>query len=235
MMRLVKVGFLSLTAAALLAAGGVAAASSADGNVDPMPAGTQIMVSGHHVTLPKAWAHLTIADLAKLGIHPGMGARVEDYPPSAASGDMPAGTRITLPDGRHVTLPEAWTEMTIADLARIGIHSDMGPRIEDTRAAVRPDSANSCDLDVCIYVTGSGLRVNYWQTTGDYEGPTPVCVYSVYWAPANTIYSTGIPVCGGEGTYYSYDKDVPIIWGGNVTLCNSWTEMYGKPCVGVHT
>ena len=149
---------------------------------------------------------------------------------------MPAGTHITLPDGRRVTLPKAWPQMTIGDLARIGIHPDMGPRVKDTRPATKtanPDSATRCDREVCIIIGGSGLIVNSWETTGDYSGPTPVCTYSIYWAPTNVVYATGTTVCGGEGTYYGYDKDTPIYWSNNITICNTWTQMYGKPCVHV--
>jgi hypothetical protein len=235
MFRSAKAGLFSVIAAALLAGCSAAAASTPPKAADPMPAGTRILVDGHSVTLPKPWDRLTIPDLAKLGIHPGTGA--QDYPPPSTSGSgLPAGTRITLPDGRHVALPKPWAQMTMADLAKIGIHPDMGPKIEDAflgAKPARPDTASRCQQEVCIYIRGSGLTVNSWETTGDYDGPTPVCTYSVYWAPANTIYATGAAVCGGEGLYVGYDKDTPIIWGSPVTVCNTWTEMFGKPCVGV--
>jgi hypothetical protein len=238
MPHLTKHKLISAAIILLLSAASIAASSGSLKNANPMPAGTRVIVHGHAVTLPRAWPHMTIADLARLGIHPGMGEQADDFPPSVRDNDMPAGSRIALPNGRHVKLPKSWIQMTISDLAEIGIHPGMGPRVVDTHAATRtfrPDSASSCDLEVCIYVTGGGLTVNSWETTGDYDGQTPVCTYAVYWAPSNTVYATGTAVCGGDGLYYGYDKDTPIIWGTAITICNTWVEMYGKSCVGVHS
>jgi len=152
-----------------------------------------------------------------------------------SSAELPAGTHITLPNHRVVILPKAWSKMSISDLAKIGIRPGMGPKAGDSYSAVRPLSASGCNQEVCIIITGSGLKVTGWQTTGEYTGAKdPFCTYSVYWAPGNTVYATGIVVCGGQGTYYGYFADVPIVWTTNIQICNTWAGIPGKPCETVH-
>lgn len=156
------------------------------------------------------------------------------------STDIAAGTTVTLPNGKVIQLPKNWSQLSISDLARIGIHPGMGHATITVRppkaGGVTANSASGCNDEVCIYVGGSGLIVQSWETTGLYDGPEdPFCTYAVYWAPGDTIYATGWEVCGGLGTYYGYEQDTPIAFYTTTEICNTWVGIPGKPCEWVHS
>lgn len=96
-------------------------------------------------------------------------------------------------------------------------------------AGARPDSSSGCNGNVCIYLTGSGLRVTSWRTTaynGDY-----ICTFAAYWAPPNTVIATSNEVCG---TSFESSLNPPPIFRSRVEVCNTWFSQPGKPCEVVH-
>jgi hypothetical protein len=100
----------------------------------------------------------------------------------------------------------------------------------------QPMSASGCNSNVCIYVGGTGLIVNSWETTGYYGGTkNPFCTYAAYWAPTNVLYETSVSVCAGPGTYYSYLPSAPVWFPNNTQICNTFVGISGKPCKTVHS
>jgi hypothetical protein len=153
------------------------------------------------------------------------------------SGGMPAGTRITLPSGRMVTLPKAWSQMTISDLAKIGIHPGMGKADTGTAGVsrVRPDSATKCDELVCTEVIGSGLTMTHWDTWAYWGQSSRLCTYPTYWLPPSQIFFTGKEQCDNGPLYFYNFYNNTIILGSSSNVCNTWVSLAGKPCVYVHS
>lgn len=167
------------------------------------------------------------------------------------------GTVVTLPTGKSVTLPKNWSQMTVSDLAKIGIRPDMKPSTEmaarlakqglhlsahgtptasvrqPTRSlSVRPMSASGWNDSVYISLTGSLWVVDDWYTLAVDAEPT--CTFAVYWWGKSTIYTTSNSVCSGADTTYYSDLGYGFSTLGNVWLCNSWATINGKPCEYVH-
>ncbi len=97
-----------------------------------------------------------------------------------------------------------------------------GTRDED----MSPLDASGCNGDVCIWLTGSGLQVDNWETRGYPDSYR--CGYAKFWRNGQVI-ATSNTACGGSGTvfYSSYGSG----WFADGTqLCNTWTNLAGKPC-----
>ena len=165
------------------------------------------------------------------------------------SQDIPAGTTITLPDGTTVVLPEAWSELSIEDLAQLGIHPGMGPSdslsvvaISDEGSALAgvnalaggmtPNSASGCNGNVCIQLYGSGLTVDNWNSQANL--PVTMCSYAVYWA-RGAIFKTSGQTCGTGGSQLLAFSGNATTWPNQTQLCSSWVNIAGKPCETVHS
>lgn len=167
---------------------------------------------------------------------------------ASGSQDIPAGTTITLPDGTAVVLPEAWSDLSIDDLAKLGIHAGMGPSDSSSFVAisaegsaragvnalageVTPNSASGCNVNVCMQLHGSGLTVDTWNSQAQLS--VTMCSFGVYWA-AGVIFRTTNQACGSAGTLLEA-YGTSTTWPNNTKLCNSWVNIVGKPCNTVHS
>jgi len=170
---------------------------------------------------------------------------------SAVSSGPLKGAVIGLPNGNTVTLPKNWSQMTVADAAKLGIHPNMAPSqklltklasegVDVTKSAnttspaatIHPDSASGCNVNVCISLTGSGTVVDTWETEGYNSAEDPFCTFSVYWLGGDVL-DTGENVCGGLGWYVGY-LGYGIATGGTIQACNSWISISGYPCETIH-
>lgn len=127
-----------------------------------------------------------------------------------------------------------WSGLTQAQLASAGIHPGMAapdgslPSVV-ALSGVQPKSAFGCTANICIYITGSGLLVNEWDTSA--SNNVPMCTFAAYWV-RGSIYATTNSVCG-NGDFWGY-------WAANRTfvdgsqLCNTWAQFAGKPCETIH-
>jgi hypothetical protein len=68
--------------------------------------------------------------------------------------------------------------------------------------AVSPDSADGCNQNVCIDISGSGLTVNDWTSTALYGGPGEICTQSYFYENDAEI-RQGTYVCGEAGTFFT--------------------------------
>lgn len=147
-----------------------------------------------------------------------------------------AGYVITLPGGTKKTLPKNWENLSIADLAQLGIKptpiSGASAGSTDQVASgggVTPQSASGSNQGTYINVVGSGLTVDSWTTHRVIK--TYGCSFSVYWRPSGTIWHTGNEVCGNPGEIFQgYYPNVPIHFSGTTVICNTWATFAGKPC-----
>lgn len=168
------------------------------------------------------------------------------------------GTIITLASGKTARLPKNWSEMTRADLAAIGIApnqtsaaakaagftSNTGVTAPPsqrsfggtpkTSGLIRPNSASGCNSYVCIYVAGSGLRIDSWQTKRVATGG--MFTFSVWWDSYTHVFLTG------SGTYVPASGTVwsnllaiamPHTFPAPTQLCNTWENISGKPCINL--
>ncbi len=93
------------------------------------------------------------------------------------------------------------------------------------------DSASGCNGSVCIFLTGAGLYVSEW-TTRAY--PTSyVCSSPRFWRNG-VLVATGSTACGGSGSEFVAHYGSGWFSDGDV-LCNTWTNLPGKPCETVHS
>jgi hypothetical protein len=130
-----------------------------------------------------------------------------------------------------------WLGLSAEQLAGAGIHPDMplpdGTRITATlnSQSVVPDSASGCSQRVCIYVFGSGLHVDDWDTSA--TNASYLCTYSGYWT-AGVLTGTSNVVCGSSGQFWAYWTPLRYYINGT-RLCNTWLHLAGKPCETVHS
>jgi len=98
------------------------------------------------------------------------------------------------------------------------------------KSGVQPSSASGCNLDVCIYLRGSGLHVDRWRTTARPTGYT--CSYAAYWV-RGVIETTSNTICGDSGDIFVSIWDDEWFLDGTV-VCNTWVHIAGKPCKKIH-
>jgi hypothetical protein len=145
-----------------------------------------------------------------------------------------------------------WRDLSTQQLASAGIHPGMNPGIgkSTTTAApqprsaplqpkpvsFRPQSASGCNFStydqMCIYVTGSGLKVNDWDTSVSNYFGLDKCTYAGYWV-AGVLFRTSNTVCG-NGDFWAYWAPNRYFINGT-RLCNTWVNWAGKPCETVHS
>lgn len=127
-----------------------------------------------------------------------------------------------------------WSGLTQLQLASAGIHPGMAapdgslPSVV-ARSGVQPDSAFGCTANVCIYISGSGLLVNEWDTSVSNNVYT--CTFAAYWV-RGSIYSTTNSVCGNSDFWGYWAAGRTFVDGSQ--LCNTWAGFAGKPCETIH-
>lgn len=131
-----------------------------------------------------------------------------------------------------------WRGLSAAQLAGAGIRPGMAPP-DGTKisakftpgATVTPNSASGCSGRVCIYVFGSGLHVDDWDTSA--TNSSYLCTYAGYWV-AGVLTGTSNVVCGDSGQFWAYWTPARYYINGT-QLCNTWLSLSGKPCETVHS
>lgn len=92
-----------------------------------------------------------------------------------------------------------------------------------------PPSASGCNGDVCIYVNGSGLHVNYVDS---YVYPTNfVCSYATLYVNNSPYeYSNTICISGQNGqsgeAYFNLNRN----FANGTVICTTWYNIPGRPC-----
>jgi hypothetical protein len=94
--------------------------------------------------------------------------------------------------------------------------------------AIRPDSASGCNQNVCISVVGSGRTVNEWNTQAFGDAG---CINALFWRNSSLYFLSPKKICsnGQEGVYYYY-YDAQALMNNGDKLCNTWTNIAGRPC-----
>ncbi|MGC4174355.1 hypothetical protein [Demequina sp.] len=165
-------------------------------------------------------------------------AAASPNPSAAAAPSLTSGSTIYLPSGKAVVLPKDFDKLTVAELAKLGVVPNMNNAggasvIAQPTPVVQPQSATGCNKQVCIMVTGSGLHITKWQSTG--ASSPPVCTFATFWRNT-TILATTPEICGPEHTTYLATKaNMPMDFLNGTILCNSWVSIAGKPCETVHS
>ena len=151
---------------------------------------------------------------------------------------LSAGTVITLPTGARVTLPKDFDDMTIAELAKIGVVAGMGQEAGGASVTgerddvVSPMTATGCNKTVCIVVEGEGLIVEAWET--QVVLPAATCTFANFWSGTKLLW-TSDQWCGKKGGQARswLTKTIPFAATHGTQLCNTWTGVAGKPCITV--
>lgn len=154
---------------------------------------------------------------------------------SSSYGDPVAGTVLNLPGGKTAKLPKNFSDMTVTDMAKIGIVPNMGgggsSKSSFQKASrISPANAEGSDGDVIIYLFGSGTRLDNWETHALWRGGAGT-TFAAYWCGYNTICQTGSNVYPtAPGWLYGYRSDLPGIFPSGMQLCSTWISVSGKPC-----
>lgn len=143
-----------------------------------------------------------------------------------------------------------WGSLSMQQLASAGIQPGMSPAGAKvtagaksateagtvSAAGIQPDSASGCNYysaDImCIYVTGSGLLVDDWDTSVANNLGLYKCSYAGYWV-AGVLTATSNVVCT-DGDFWAYYTPGQYYINGT-QLCNTWLNWSGKPCETVHS
>jgi hypothetical protein len=88
-------------------------------------------------------------------------------------------------------------------------------------------SASGCNVDVCIYLTGSGLTVDRWRTTGYVTSNE--CSRARFWANGSIVKASSLFCPSSSGTL-SATWESPGRFANGTQACNSWTNVTGYPC-----
>ena len=128
-----------------------------------------------------------------------------------------------------------WRDLSMQQLASAGIHPGMSSGGAAITAAagpkIAPRSASGCNYSLydamCIYVFGSGLLVDDWDTSVSNYFALNKCSYAGYWV-AGVLTGTSNVVCG-NGDFWAYSTPAQYYINGT-QLCNTWLGWAGKPC-----
>lgn len=177
---------------------------------------------------------------------------------SFASSPSPATGVVRVESGGHIVnhvIPAAlaskinsgnWRNLSTQQLASAGIRPRMNlgaARVTAVAAPMRaksgsaePQSASGCNYgaydSMCIYVFGSKLLVDDWDTSvSNYFGLNR-CTYAGYWV-VGVLTGTSNVVCG-NGDFWAYSTPAQYYINGT-QLCNTWLNWAGKPCETVHS
>lgn len=170
------------------------------------------------------------------------GLMVAAVPAGAASSTSAATGIVNVQGAKHVVSASLahkinsgeWRGLRTADLAKAGIHPNMalpnGTKIQASTGGAHTDSASGCSGRVCIYVFGTGLHVDDWDTSA--TNSSYLCTYAGYWV-AGVLTGTSNVVCG-SGDFWAYWTPARYYINGT-RLCNTWLNLSGKPCETVHS
>lgn len=133
-----------------------------------------------------------------------------------------------------VSSPKGFATLSPGELAAVGIgpgmHEKGVPAATAGGGGVIPMSSSGCNSLVCIYITGTGLKVTDWDTSAGYY--SYLCTYAAFWngsrilTTSNTVCTTG-PFFAVWGVTRNY---VP-----GTQLCNTWVGISGRPCETIHS
>lgn len=141
------------------------------------------------------------------------------------------GTDLTIPNGKIVVLPKDWNDMSVSDLAKIGImpNSNRNNLISIPLASgAVPLSSSGSNGWVDINIVGSGLLISSWSTKANILSVYS-CTFAVYWNSMTSIYATGPQHCYQSGPFYDTLPN-RVIYPANGYACSSWVQVSGKPC-----
>jgi hypothetical protein len=144
-------------------------------------------------------------------------------------------TARSAPQQHTISADEAGASITYTDV--------YGPSIQ---------SASGCNLDVCIYVTGTSTRVDAWRTTA-LQVPSDGCItpeaqfrirdrfgnpeyiwFRIRWTDPCHSVPPGAFGTLWEARVPSYK--FPNYWPDSTELCNRWTpnaKLSGHPCIKI--
>lgn len=144
-------------------------------------------------------------------------------------------------------MPKDYTEMTIEELAEIGIVPGMGESgdvaavldqtnitaAEDVSVSIGLRSASGCNKSVCQSIVGKGLKVESW-TTSVPRLPHAYCSFASFWRNGDVIGSTQT-LCGNAGdTFIGLKGGLPANYADGSVVCSTWLNTAGKPCHTIH-
>lgn len=133
-----------------------------------------------------------------------------------------------------------WRDLSVQQLASVGIHPGMTAAGAAISAVAVPraaghenvsESSSGCNYSLydsmCIYLFGSGLLVDDWDTSVSNYFALDKCTYAGYWV-AGVLTGTSNVVCG-TGDFWAYSTPAQYYINGT-QLCNTWLGWAGKPC-----
>lgn len=172
-----------------------------------------------------------------------------------------AGSTAILPDGTEVVFPKDFADMSVAELAEIGIVPGMGETGEasvgdpseipafggdgvaialaDDGGVITPMDASGCTADfVCQQLQaqgGSGRTIIGWYSWV-LRFPTTGTTYAAWWEGQRIVGTTNsVSVRAGQDTSLAVKGGLPKTYANNTTLCTTWAGVAGKPCHTVHS
>jgi hypothetical protein len=91
--------------------------------------------------------------------------------------------------------------------------------------------AYGCNVNVCIRVSGSGLRVTGIETTAYYSGPTKCTYPRVTLNSQQNVIFTWTWVWGSSGVFVGdVVSGLPRNFHNNDKICANWYVLSGYPC-----
>lgn len=112
----------------------------------------------------------------------------------------------------------------VAALALVAVAASAPP----ATAQVSTMGAQGCNGSVCIDVDGSGLTVTNWRTTAAWSGYK--CETAYFWRNSGVIRTQS--GCGTNGASANWSS--PGNFSDGDKLCNTWSDVSGKPCITIH-
>lgn len=93
--------------------------------------------------------------------------------------------------------------------------------------SVNVRDASGCNDNVCIDITGSGLRVTWWNTQAFGNAG---CIYSYYFKNNVQVTRFGKFCSNGQDGVYYNNWNVNALFDNGDKLCNTWGQIAGEPC-----
>ena len=142
------------------------------------------------------------------------------------STQTPGHVQITSPDGRSA----GWASINYLEshpgaIPGVTIH-------KEPRGSAQPASASGCNGDVCIDITGTGVIITKWGTTG--YGNVGCTWANFYYEGGDYAGPDVCPNSADPGVYYDYTGPTGYYRSGS-EVCNAWYRIPGFPCETIHS
>jgi hypothetical protein len=142
-----------------------------------------------------------------------------------------------VPYSRLSSMPASFRTSVLRSIARLPTQvrdaqvRELPLSLRSQVASIKPDSAEGCNQNVCLQVTGSGTYISNWNT---WAFGNVGCTHALY-LEDGALWLESLAICptsSSDGVYYFYLNIDGSPFDADTTVCNNWVSkpINGFPC-----